>query len=74
MVTTLVRDGSDAGAVQAAPVPEVTPTEFYTKQDMSRWTRDHSDSPRINWRVVAGPGGTMIIKPAPERAVVAQAA
>lgn len=32
-----------------------------TKQDMSRWTRAHSDAPGINWSVFAGPGGTMII-------------
>jgi hypothetical protein len=32
-----------------------------TKQDMSRWTRAHADTPGINWSVFAGPGGTMII-------------
>jgi hypothetical protein len=32
-----------------------------TKQDMSRWTRAHSDVPGITWSVFAGPGGTMII-------------
>lgn len=32
-----------------------------TKQDMSRWTRAHSDRPGINWSVFPGPGGTMII-------------
>ncbi|HVT70204.1 MAG TPA: hypothetical protein VHF26_20830 [Trebonia sp.] len=32
-----------------------------TKQDMSRWTRAHAESPGINWSVFAGPGGTMII-------------
>jgi hypothetical protein len=32
-----------------------------TKQDMSRWTRAHAESPGINWSVYAGPGGTMII-------------
>jgi hypothetical protein len=32
-----------------------------TKQDMSRWTRAHADAPGINWSVVPGPGGTMII-------------
>lgn len=36
-------------------------TEVYTKQDMSRWTRAHADSPGINWSVFPGPGGTMII-------------
>jgi hypothetical protein len=32
-----------------------------TKQDLSRWTRAHADEPGITWRVIAGPGGTMII-------------
>ena len=32
-----------------------------TKQDMSRWTRAHADSPGITWSVFPGPGGTMII-------------
>jgi hypothetical protein len=32
-----------------------------TKQDMSRWTRAHTDVPGIKWSVFAGPGGTMII-------------
>jgi hypothetical protein len=32
-----------------------------TKQDMSRWTRAHSDEPGIKWSVFPGPGGTMII-------------
>lgn len=32
-----------------------------TKQDMSRWTRSHADTPGINWSVFPGPGGTMII-------------
>lgn len=32
-----------------------------TKQDMSRWTRAHSDVPGIRWSVYPGPGGTMII-------------
>jgi hypothetical protein len=32
-----------------------------TKQDMSRWTRAHADMPGINWSVLPGPGGTMII-------------
>ncbi|MCL2585270.1 MAG: hypothetical protein FWE35_22735 [Streptosporangiales bacterium] len=36
-------------------------TECNTKQDMSRWTRAHADVPGINWSVVPGPGGTMII-------------
>lgn len=36
-------------------------TEFYTKSDMSRWTRAHADSPTINWSVFPGPGGTMIV-------------
>lgn len=36
-------------------------TEVYTKQDMSRWSRAHADSPGINWSVFPGPGGTMII-------------
>ena len=36
-------------------------TEFYSKQDMSRWTRAHADAPRINWSVLPGPGGTMIV-------------
>lgn len=36
-------------------------TEICTKQDMSRWTRAHVDTPGITWSVVAGPGGTMII-------------
>lgn len=32
-----------------------------TKQDMSRWTRAHADTPGITWSVYPGPGGTMII-------------
>jgi hypothetical protein len=36
-------------------------TQIATKQDMSRWTRAHSDTPGINWSVYPGPGGTMII-------------
>ena len=32
-----------------------------TKQDMSRWTRAHADTPGIKWSVFPGPGGTMII-------------
>lgn len=36
-------------------------TEFYTKSDMSRWTRAHADSPGITWSVFPGPGGTMIV-------------
>jgi hypothetical protein len=32
-----------------------------TKQDMSRWTRAHAETPGITWSVFAGPGGTMII-------------
>jgi hypothetical protein len=32
-----------------------------TKQDMSRWTRAHTDDPGIKWSVFPGPGGTMII-------------
>lgn len=36
-------------------------THISTKQDMSRWTRAHSDTPGITWSVLPGPGGTMII-------------
>jgi hypothetical protein len=36
-------------------------TQINTRQDMSRWTRDHADKPGINWSTEAGPGGTMII-------------
>lgn len=36
-------------------------TEFYTKSDMSRWTRAHADSLGITWSVFPGPGGTMIV-------------
>lgn len=36
-------------------------THISTKQDMSRWTRAHSDAPGITWSVQPGPGGTMII-------------
>jgi hypothetical protein len=36
-------------------------TEFYTKSDMSRWTRAHADAPGITWSVFPGPGGTMIV-------------
>ena len=32
-----------------------------TKQEMSRWTRAHTDVPGIKWSVFPGPGGTMII-------------
>jgi hypothetical protein len=32
-----------------------------TKQDMSRWTRAHADTPGIKWSVFPGEGGTMII-------------
>jgi hypothetical protein len=32
-----------------------------TKQDMSRWTRAHTDVPGIQWSVFPGPGGTMIM-------------
>jgi hypothetical protein len=36
-------------------------TQFTCKQDMSRWTRAHADTPGINWSVYPGPGGTMIV-------------
>lgn len=36
-------------------------THIATKQDMSRWTRAHADTPGINWSVHPGPGGTMVI-------------
>jgi hypothetical protein len=36
-------------------------TQINTKQDLSRWTRAHENSPGITWSVFAGPGGTMII-------------
>jgi hypothetical protein len=36
-------------------------THITTKQDMSRWTRAHTDAPGIKWSVFPGPGGTMII-------------
>lgn len=39
----------------------VSVTEFHSKQDMSRWTRAHADTPGINWSVFPGPGGTMLI-------------
>ncbi|MCL2585481.1 MAG: hypothetical protein FWE35_23835 [Streptosporangiales bacterium] len=45
--------------ITGAAVTEIT--EFYTKSDMSRWTRAHADSPGINWSVFPGPGGTMIV-------------
>jgi hypothetical protein len=45
-----------------AVITGITKTAYITtKQDMSRWTRAHSDVPGINWSVFAGPGGTMII-------------
>lgn len=36
-------------------------TEFNTKSDMARWTHAHADAPGINWSVLPGPGGTMIV-------------
>lgn len=39
----------------------ISVTECHSKQDMSRWTRAHADTPGINWSVYPGPGGTMII-------------
>ena len=36
-------------------------SQFHTKQDMSRWTRAHADTPGITWSVYPGPGGTMIV-------------
>lgn len=36
-------------------------TLIATRQDMSRWTRAHADTPGIPWSVEAGPGGTMLI-------------
>jgi hypothetical protein len=36
-------------------------TQINTKQDLSRWTREHEKVPGITWSVFAGPGGTMII-------------
>jgi hypothetical protein len=36
-------------------------THINTKQDLSRWTRAHTDVTGITWSVIAGPGGTMII-------------
>lgn len=36
-------------------------TLIATKQDMSRWTRAHADTPGIPWSVQAGPGGTLVI-------------
>lgn len=42
-------------------VDVIAVTEFYNKQDMSRWTRDHADAPGINWSTFPGPGGTMIV-------------
>jgi hypothetical protein len=43
-------------------ITEVTAvTHIACKQDMSRWTRAHADTPGITWSVEAGPGGTMVI-------------
>jgi hypothetical protein len=43
-------------------ITEVTSVNHITsKQDMSRWTRAHADTPGITWSVQAGPGGTMVI-------------
>lgn len=43
-------------------VSEITAiAHITTKQDMSRWTRAHADTPGITWSVFAGEGGTMII-------------
>lgn len=36
-------------------------THINTKQDLSRWTREHTYAPGITWSVKAGDGGTMII-------------
>ena len=36
-------------------------SQFHCKQDMSRWTRAHADTPGITWSVYPGPGGTMIV-------------
>jgi hypothetical protein len=36
-------------------------TNITTKQDMARWTREHTDAPGINWSVQPGPSGTMLI-------------
>jgi hypothetical protein len=46
-------------------------THIATRQDMSRWTRAHADSPGINWTVEAGPGGTMLIAEHPHDQVPA---
>lgn len=34
---------------------------WWTKTDMSRWTRAHAGDPGISWSVHPGPGGTMIV-------------
>lgn len=36
-------------------------TLIATRQDMSRWTRAHADTPGIPWSVQVGPGGTLVI-------------
>ena len=49
-------------AVSGTQIGEVTSiTHIITRQDMSRWTREHADSPGITWSVEPGPGGTMLI-------------
>jgi len=60
--------GMPIGALTCAPrkenavISEITAiAHITTKQDMSRWTRAHADTPGITWSVFAGEGGTMII-------------
>lgn len=51
------------GDIRAGLVPVgITETEINTKQDLSAWVRAHASAPGINWTVVPGPGGTMIIR------------
>ena len=51
------------GDIRASLIPVgITETEINTKQDLSAWVRAHASAPGINWTVVPGPGGTMIIR------------
>jgi hypothetical protein len=49
------------GRTGAACGEVIAVTHIATKQDMSRWTREHADAPGICWSVEPGPGGIMLI-------------
>jgi hypothetical protein len=58
-VVSLVSPGNDPLYAAYGEVTSVTLVA--TRQDLSRWTREHVGVPGITWSVEPGPGGTMLI-------------